>query len=56
MKLLTILLLRLQVKLATKRKNKFNESFIVRAYDDMIKSYNTSIIFLEAKIDSKKKK
>lgn len=56
MKLLIIILLRLQVKLAIKRKNKFKETFILRAYDDMIKSYNTSIIFLEAQIDSKKKK
>jgi len=52
---LALFLLKIIVKKAGKEKELKKESFVKRAYSDMIKSYNYTIMFLEAEIKSNKK-
>jgi len=48
MKWITIQLMRYQLKKAERQQDQEEHDIIARAYRDLIKSYETTILFLEA--------
>ena len=48
MKNITILLLKWNIKIAKKKQTKVKTSIVKGAYDNLIKSYNDTIMFLKA--------
>lgn len=55
MKKLTIWLMKYNLKNAIKKQKKENNSIVKSAYNNLIKNYKDTIMFLEAEIDSEKR-